>query len=75
MAKKRVQAHVLEKVIGTFMAMFGIAAIYILFTALKMGKPDAIVAIVEVLIIVVLSILAQTYVIIRMYDMLQQIKK
>ncbi len=75
MVKKRVQAHVLERVIGTFMAIFGIAAIYILFTALKLGKPDVSVAIVEVLLIVVLSILAQTYVMIRMYDILQSKKK
>lgn len=67
---KRVQSHVLEKVIGVLMALFGIAAIYV-FASTKFGinstSPES-VAIIEILLIVVLAILAQTLVLIKIYE-------
>lgn len=68
MVKKRVESHVLEKVIGTFMVLFGIASIWILVTAIKNGVMGPEVAMIEILLIVVLAILAQTVVLIKIYE-------
>lgn len=68
--KKRVKSHVLEKVIGVLMVLFGAAAIYIFINA-KFGpgvvNPEN-VAIIEILLILVLAILSQTLVLIKIYD-------
>lgn len=73
--KKKVQSHTLEKIIATLMAFFGISAVYIMVQALKVGKPDPIVAILEILIIIIVAIFAQTYVIIKLYEQLQKIEE
>ena len=69
-AKKRVHSHILEKVIGVLMGLFGIAAVYV-FASAKFGKgtvnPDS-VAIIEILLILVLAILSQTLVLIKIYE-------
>ena len=65
---KRVESHVLEKVIGTFMVLFGLASIWILITAIRNGALTGEVAMIEFLLIVVLAILAQTVVLIRIYE-------
>ncbi len=69
MAKKRVQSHILEKVIGTLMVIFGVAAIYIFIQTWKTSDilPQEI-AMIEILLIIVLAILAQTVVLIRIYE-------
>ena len=69
--KKRVKSHVLEKVIMTLMFVFGALAIYI-FASVRFGKgvlisPEGL-AIIEILIILVLSVLAQTMVLIKVYE-------
>jgi len=65
---KRIESHILEKVIGAFMVLFGIASIWILITALQNGAVGAEVAMIEILLIVVLAILAQTVVLIKIYE-------
>ncbi len=68
MAKTRVQTHILEKVIGTLMVVFGIAAVWIFFSALGQDLLDGQLAIIEILLIVILAILAQTVILIRIYE-------
>jgi hypothetical protein len=66
----RVQTHVLEKVVGTLMVLFGIAAVFIFFSAMKEGTAaTADVAIIQILLIIVLAILAQTVILIRLYEL------
>jgi hypothetical protein len=64
----RIKSHVLEKVIGTLMAVFGIAALFIFFSTLKQDLVSAELAMIEILLIIVLAILAQTIVLIRIYE-------
>ncbi len=66
--KKRIESHVLEKVIGALMAIFGIAAIVIFFMSVQNQFLTQDVAMIELLLIVVLMILAQTVVLIRIYE-------
>ena len=65
---KRIQTHILEKVIGTLMVIFGIAAVWIFFTAVGQKLLDGQMAIIEILLIVILAILAQTVILIRIYE-------
>jgi hypothetical protein len=68
--KKRVHSHVLERVIMVIMGLFGLAAVYVFATA-RFGQNTASpesVAIIEILLILVLAILAQTVVLIRIYE-------
>jgi hypothetical protein len=66
---RRVQSHILEKVILVFMVLFGLAAIYILISVLSSGSSvNPIVAVVEILLILILAIFAQTYVLIKIYE-------
>ena len=65
--KKRIKSHVLEKVISFIMMLFGIAAIWIFASnSSNMGTTD--LAIIEILLIIVLAILAQTVILIRIYE-------
>jgi hypothetical protein len=64
----RVKSHVLEKVIGVLMAMFGISAIIIFGASMKQGFLAQDTAMIIILLIVVLAILAQTVVLIRIYE-------
>ncbi len=64
----RVKSHILEKVIGVLMALFGLAALYIFASAKFGAEKTSEVAIIEILLIVVLAILAQTLVLIRIYE-------
>ncbi|MEM4267354.1 MAG: hypothetical protein QXK37_00830 [Candidatus Woesearchaeota archaeon] len=66
--KTRVKSHVLEKIIGTLMAIFGIAALVIFFFSVQQGILKQDVAMIEILLIIVLAILAQTVVLIRIYE-------
>ena len=68
MNKQRVQSHILERVIGTLMVLFGIAAVWIFFKALGDNLVTSELAIIEILLIVVLAILAQTVIMIRIYE-------
>ncbi len=65
---KRVKSHVLEKIIGVLMVIFGVAAVWIFFSALGNGIVSSDLAIIEILLIVVLAILAQTVILIRIYE-------
>ncbi len=68
-AKTRVKSHVLEKVIGALMAIFGIAAIMIFLQAVnREGILYQDAAMILMLLIVMLAILAQTIVLIRIYE-------
>lgn len=64
----RVKSHILEKVIGVLMAVFGIAAIFIFFSTLRQNIVSTDLAMIEILLIIVLAILAQTIVLIRIYE-------
>jgi hypothetical protein len=65
---KRVQSHILEKVIGILMVLFAIAAVWIFFSAIGPNLLDGQLAIIEILLIVILAILAQTVILIRIYE-------
>ncbi|MCB9362298.1 hypothetical protein H6504_02585 [Candidatus Woesearchaeota archaeon] len=65
----RVKSHVLEKIISAMMIVFGISAIVIF--GVNFGSPNVNpgeLAIIEILLIIVLAILAQTVILIRIYD-------
>ncbi len=64
----RIKSHILEKVIGTLMALFGIAALFIFFSSLSSQRSTTELAMIEILLIIVLAILAQTIVLIRIYE-------
>jgi small-conductance mechanosensitive channel len=66
--KNRVKSHVLEKVIGVLMGLFGFAALAIFFMSLHEEQLRAETAMMEILLIIVLAILAQTVVLIRIYE-------
>ncbi len=68
MLKRRVKSHTLEKLVGAFMLLFGAAALYIFFKALRLQITAPDVAIIEILLIIVLAILAQTLILIRIYE-------
>jgi len=58
----------LEKVMGFLMAVFGLSAIYIFITSMKQNINAQEIAMIEILLIIVLAILAQTVVLIRIYE-------
>ncbi len=58
----------MEKIIGALMAIFGLAAISIFFMSVSMGYLAQDIAMIELLLIIVLAILAQTVVLIRIYE-------
>lgn len=64
----RVHSHVLEKVISVVMFLFGLGAVWIFATAWTKGMDPGELAIIEILLIIVLAILAQTVILIRIYD-------
>ena len=74
--KKRVQSHVLEKVIGVLMAIFGIAAIFVFINAMLSPVDEVTgireigpnVAMIEILMILVIAVLGQTIIMIRIYE-------
>ncbi len=72
--KKRVQSHILEKIIGVLMAIFGIAAIIVFIDAMMRPAEDGMrafgadVAMIEILMILVIAILGQTIILIRIYE-------
>jgi hypothetical protein len=66
--KTRIKSHVLEKIIGVLMAIFGLAAITIFFKSVTAGYLPQDIAMIELLLIVVLAILGQTVVLIRIYE-------
>ncbi|MEM4260636.1 MAG: hypothetical protein QXG00_05350 [Candidatus Woesearchaeota archaeon] len=74
-SKKRVESHVLEKVIVSFMIIFGIAAFLILMSALAIDRPDSSLAVIEMLIIMILALFAQTFVLIKVYEQLNKLQE
>lgn len=67
----RVQSHVLEKCIAGLMILLGIAAAYIAWAFFAVNKDIALskdVAIIEILIILVIAILAQSIILIKIYE-------
>ena len=72
---KRVRSHTLEWVIGSLMTLFGVAAVWLFIKASALETIPHEVAIIEILLIVVLAILAQTGVMIRIYEQLQELQR
>jgi len=69
MTQKKLHSHVLEYIISFLMIAFGIAVTWIFISALKSGlAQQPYLAIIELLLIVVLIVLAQTVVLIRIYE-------
>ncbi len=70
MVGRRVKSHVLERVIWVLMVLFGASAIYV-YAMARFGQatssPDN-AAIIEILLIVVLAILAQTLILVKIYE-------
>jgi hypothetical protein len=67
----RVKSHILEKCIAALMIILGIAAGYIAWAFFNANSPVATakdVAIIEILIIVVIAILAQSIILIKIYE-------
>lgn len=54
------------------MAVFGVVALFIFFTTLQQELVSTELAIIEILLIIVLAILAQTIVLIRIYEQNQE---
>lgn len=50
------------------MVIFGVAALYIFFTTIGRADLGQEVAVIQILLIVVLAILAQTIVLVRIYE-------
>jgi len=65
--KKRVKSHVLEKVLGVVMFVLGLAAVWIFVSAKDLFLATDL-AIIEILLIIVLAILAQTVILIKIYE-------
>ena len=68
MAQKRIKTHVLETIISTLMIVFGITAAWIFFTAMGKESMGTQMAMIEILLIIILAILAQTVILIRVYE-------
>lgn len=67
----RVKSHVLEKCIAGLMVLLGIAAAYIAWAFFNVNKAITLskdVAIIEILIIVVIAILAQSIILIKIFE-------
>ena len=64
----RIKSHVLEWIIGGLMTLFGLAAVWIFINAAAAGGANKDAAIIEILLIIVLAILAQTGILIRIYE-------
>ena len=64
----RVKSHILEKVISVIMIIFGLAAVWIFASSFSKDMAAGELAIIEMLLIIVLGILAQTVILIRIYE-------
>ena len=64
----RIHSHTLEKVISTVMVLFGFAAVGIFAYFYPKGMNPGELAIIEILLIIVLAILAQTIILVRIYE-------
>jgi hypothetical protein len=65
--KKQVESHILEKVLGVVMLVLGVAAVWI-FVAARGSFAATDLAIIQILLIIVLAILAQTVILIKIYE-------
>ncbi len=65
---KRVKSHILEHFIQAFMLGLGILAFYILYYAIKTEQPSLDLAILEVMIMGVIAILAQTTILLKLVE-------
>jgi len=73
MLRKRVQTHVLEKVVVFFMILFGAASVYIFFKAYQQVKLtgealNPIVALIEIMILVLIAVFANIWITIKIYE-------
>lgn len=68
LTKKRVKSHVLETIIGSLMVIFAAIAIYIMVEALQENTASPEAAIIEILIVIILAILAQTVILIKIFE-------
>lgn len=65
---KKLKSHVLEKLIGSFMLIFALASVYIFYKSVDAGLDFKDIAMIEILLILVLTVLAQTVVLLRIYE-------
>lgn len=71
--KKRVQTHILEKIVAFFMVLFGSASLYIFVQALNQarltGEPvSPLIAVIEVMMIILIAIFANIWISIKIYE-------
>ncbi len=68
MNKKRVQSHILEKVMIALMIVFFLSAMWIFYKAwaYQVNGPD--IAMIQILLIIILALLSQTIILIRIYE-------
>ncbi|MFA6088805.1 MAG: hypothetical protein WC755_02995 [Candidatus Woesearchaeota archaeon] len=67
----RIKSHVLEKCIAALMILLGIAAAYIAYAFFATNKALTLskdVAVIEILIIIVIAILAQSIILIKIFE-------
>jgi hypothetical protein len=67
---RRIKSHVFEKIIAVLMLLFGFTAIYI-FASSQFGNSQMsseCMAVIQILLILVLTILAQTLILIKVYE-------
>ncbi|MBN2881159.1 hypothetical protein JXM83_03835 [Candidatus Woesearchaeota archaeon] len=70
---KRVESHILEKVVVSFMVLFGFISVYIFLRATSIMKAtgetiNPFVAVIEVLMIVLIAIFANIWISIKIYE-------
>lgn len=68
-SKKRIQGHIVETIIGVLMIVFAAIAIYIMVSALQLDEVTPTIPIFAVLIVIILALLAQTVIMIKIYEM------
>jgi predicted PurR-regulated permease PerM len=66
--KKRVEAEIVEGVIAVMMALFGATAIYVLYKALILSRPDPLLVVVELMLLLLVGILALVFVGVKIWE-------
>lgn len=66
--KKRIAAHQIEVILLVIMALIGLAAILVFVNAINLSNPDPVVVILELLLLIIIGILGNTFVCVKIYE-------
>ena len=67
--KKRIKSHVFEKIIATFLVLFGLSAAFLFIQASKFKTiTSGQIVLMELILIVIMILLANSLVIIKIYE-------